>query len=161
MNLILYVCCMLSGMFLGVMFFTIIENSSKSFRQFVRKFCRKVDLIYRRIIMWSMIFIMGYAGYAFMPLGLTFNGLIAGAVAGIFIYFKAGVTLGNSGYGGNPYAKGGKGGKGKGKEKVNPYKNNKAKAVSKGKNSGNKKKGKQAEPAADGRKKGSQIKRLK
>ena len=78
MNLILYVCCMLSGMFLGVMFFTIIENSSKSFRQFVRKFCRKVDLIYRRIIMWSMIFIMGYAGYAFMPLGLTFNGLIAG-----------------------------------------------------------------------------------
>ena len=157
MNLILYVCCMLSGIFLGVMFFTIIENSSKSFRQFVRKFCRKVDLIYRRIIMWSMIFIMGYAGYAFMPLGLTFNGLIAGAVAGIFIYFKAGVTLGNSGYGGNPYAKGGKGGKGKGKEKVNPYKNNKAKAVPKD----NRKKNRKAETAGENRKKGSQIKRLK
>lgn len=159
MNLILYVCCMLSGMFLGVMFFTIIENASKSFRQFVRKFCMRVDLIYRRIIMWFMILLMGYIGYVYMPLGLTFNGLIAGAIAGIFIYFKAGVTLGKQGYGGNPYAKGGKGGKGK--EKVNLYKNNKAKAVSKGKNSGNKKKGKQAEPAADGRKKGSQIKRLK
>lgn len=150
---------MLSGMFLGVMFFTIIENASKGFRQFVRKFCRRVDLIYRRIIMWSMIFIMGYTGYAFMPLGLTYNGLIAGAVAGIFIYFKAGVTLGNPGYGGNPYDNGGRGSRKK--EKVNPYKNNKGKAVSKGKNSGNKKKGKQVEPAADGRKKGSQIKRLK
>lgn len=146
---------MLSGMFLGVMFFTIIENTSKGFRQFVRKFCRKVDLIYRRIIMWSMIFIMGYAGYAFMPLGLTFNGLIAGAIAGIFIYFKAGVTLGNSGYGGNPYAKGGKGGKGK--EKVNPYKNNKAKAVPKD----NRKKNRKAETAGENRTKGSQIKRLK
>ena len=155
MNLILYVCCMLSGMFLGVMFFTIIENSSKSFRQFVRKFCRKVDLIYRRIIMWSMIFIMGYAGYAFMPLGLTFNGLIAGAVAGIFIYFKAGVTLGNSGYGGNPYDNGGRGSRKK--EKVNPYKNNKAKAVPKD----NRKKNRKAENAGENRRKGSQIKRLK
>lgn len=155
MNLILYVCCMLSGMFLGVMFFTIIENASKSFRQMVRRFCMRVDLIYRRIIMWFMILLMGYIGYVYMPLGLTFNGLIAGAVAGIFIYFKAGVTLGNSGYGGNPYAKGGKGGKGK--EKVNPYKNNKAKAVPKD----NRKKNRKAEDAGENRKKGSQIKRLK
>lgn len=155
MNLILYVCCMLSGMFLGVMFFTIIENASKSFRQMVRRFCMRVDLIYRRIIMWFMILLMGYIGYVYMPLGLTFNGLIAGAVAGIFIYFKAGVTLGNSGYGGNPYAKGGKGGKGK--EKVNPYKNNKAKAVPKD----NRKKNRKAETAGENRKKGSQIKRLK
>ncbi len=161
MNLILYACCMLSGMFLGVMFFTIIENASKGFRQMVRRFCMRVDLIYRRIMMWFMICLMGYIGYAVMPLGITFNGLIAGAIAGIFIYFKAGVTLGNAVNSGNPYKNSDKGSKNsKGNAKVNPYKNNKAKAVPKGKNKGNAGKNRQQE-AADGRKKGSQIKRLK
>ena len=39
---------------------------------------------------------MCFVGYRYFSMGITFNGLISGGVAGIFIYFKAGVTLGNN-----------------------------------------------------------------
>lgn len=97
LNIVFFLCCYFSGLFFGVMFFTIIENSSKSFRQFIRKLCFKFPFYYRRILMWVMIAITAYVGYTYIPLGVTGKGLIAGAVGGIFMYFKAGVTMGNSG----------------------------------------------------------------
>ena len=45
LNIIIYICAYLSGMFFGVMVFTIIENASKEFRQFVRKVCQKIPFI--------------------------------------------------------------------------------------------------------------------
>lgn len=96
MDLIMYFCCYLSGIFFGVMFFTIIENASKGFRQFVRKVCRAVPFLFRRIIMWVMIIILCFAGWRYFQAATLYRGLISGALAGIFIYFKAGVTMGNN-----------------------------------------------------------------
>lgn len=59
LDLLMYICCYLSGLFFGVMIFTIIENASKGFRQFVRKLCQKIPFLYRRIIMWVMLLLMG------------------------------------------------------------------------------------------------------
>lgn len=95
LNLLFFFCCYLSGLFFGVMFFTIIENVSKGFRQFIRKMCFRIPFYYRRIIMWVMLVITAFAGYTYLPFGITVKGLIAGAVGGIFMYFKAGVTMGN------------------------------------------------------------------
>ena len=61
LNIIIYICAYLSGMFFGVMVFTIIENASKGFRQFVRKVCQKIPFIVRRIIMWAAIIIFAIA----------------------------------------------------------------------------------------------------
>lgn len=95
-NAILFICCYLSGLFFGVMFFTIIENASKGFRQFVRKLCQKIPFYFRRIIMWVVLIVTAIAGGIYMPLSTMANGLICGAIGGIFMYFKAGVTLGNN-----------------------------------------------------------------
>ena len=46
--------------------------------------------------MWVMLVITAFAGYTYLPFGITVKGLIAGAVGGIFMYFKAGVTMGNT-----------------------------------------------------------------
>lgn len=94
-NIVLFFCCYLSGLFFGVMFFTIIENSSKGFRQLVRKLCFKIPFFYRRILMWVMLVITAYIGYNLLPLSISMKGIVAGAVGGIFMYFKAGVTMGN------------------------------------------------------------------
>lgn len=94
-NIVLFFCCYLSGLFFGVMFFTIIENSSKGFRQFVRKLCIKIPFFYRRIIMWSMLVVTAYIGYNVLPFGITMKGISSGVIGGIFMYFKAGVTMGN------------------------------------------------------------------
>ena len=96
LNIIIYICAYLSGMFFGVMVFTIIENASKGFRQFVRKVCQKIPFIVRRIIMWAAIIIFAIAGYLYLGLGGTRGGILCGMLAGIFIYFKAGVTMGNN-----------------------------------------------------------------
>lgn len=96
MDFVMYFSCFLSGMFLGVMFFTIIENASKGFRQFVRKVCRKIPFLFRRIIMWVMIIILCFVGWRYFQTSTLYRGLISGALAGIFIYFKAGVTMGNN-----------------------------------------------------------------
>ena len=95
-DFLMYFCCYLSGLFFGVMFFTIIENASKGFRQFVRKLCHKIPFLYRRIIMWVMLVLTAFVGFQYLPWGITFNGLSAGLVGGIFMYFKAGVTMGNN-----------------------------------------------------------------
>ncbi len=95
-DFIMYFCCYLSGLFFGVMIFTIIENSSKGFRQFVRKVCQKIDFTYRRIFMWVAILVFCFIGFQYLDWGITLNGLSCGMVAGIFIYFKAGVTMGNA-----------------------------------------------------------------
>ena len=96
LNIIIYICAYLSGMFFGVMVFTIIENASKGFRQFVRKVCQKIPFIVRRIIMWAAIIIFAIAGYLYLGLGVTRGGILCGMLAGIFIYFNAGVTMGNN-----------------------------------------------------------------
>lgn len=95
-DLILYFCCYLSGLFFGVMIFTIIENASKGFRQFVRKLCQKIPFLYRRIIMWVAILFFGILGFQYLGWGITAGGLTCGMAAGVFMYFKAGVTLGNN-----------------------------------------------------------------
>ena len=81
MDLIMYFCCYLSGIFFGVMFFTIIENASKGFRQFVRKVCRAVPFLFRRIIMWVMIIILCFVGWNYFKTATLYRGLISGALA--------------------------------------------------------------------------------
>lgn len=97
LNMLFFFCCYLSGLFFCVMFFTIIENASKPFRQFIRKLCFKFPFYYRRILMWVMIVITAYVSYSYIPMGITGKGLIGGGLGGIFMYFKAGVTMGNTG----------------------------------------------------------------
>ena len=98
LDIISYACSYLSGLFFGVMVLTIAENASKGFRQFVRKVCNKIPFLYRRIVMWAMMLIMLVVGYMYLlaPWGSVRSGIFCGIVAGIFIYFKAGVTMGNN-----------------------------------------------------------------
>ena len=96
LDLLMFNWCYLSGLFFGVMIFTIIENASKGFRQFVRRLCQKIPFLYRRIIMWVMLLLMGFIGFQYLPWGITLNGLSCGLIGGIFMYFKAGVTMGNN-----------------------------------------------------------------
>lgn len=103
LNFVVYACAYLSGLFFGVMVLTIIENESKAYRQFVRKVCQKIPFLYRRIVMWVMLIIMAVVGYRFLNWGATRSGIFCGIVAGVFIYFKAGVTMGNNP---DPYNKG-------------------------------------------------------
>lgn len=97
-DFIMYFCCYLSGLFLGVMIFTIIENASKGFRQFVRRLCQKIPFFYRRIINWVSFFVFCFIGFYYMRAfwGITMSGVVFGMIGGIFMYFKAGVTLGNN-----------------------------------------------------------------
>ena len=96
LNFLGYACAYLSGLFFGVMILTILENASKGYRQFVRKVCQKIPFMYRRIVMWIMMIVMAVFGYMYLDWGITRSGIFYGAVAGIFIYFKAGVTMGNN-----------------------------------------------------------------
>ena len=98
LNILGYACSYLSGLFFGIMVLTIIENSSKGYRQFVRKVCNAIPFLYRRIVMWVMIIAMAVIGYMYLlgPWGATRAGIFCGIVAGIFIYFKAGITMGNN-----------------------------------------------------------------
>lgn len=98
LNFIGYAAAYLSGLFFGVMIFTIIENSSKGFRQFVRRVCNAIPFLYRRIVMWVVMILMAVMGYIYLlgPWGATRAGIFCGCVAGVFIYFKAGVTMGNN-----------------------------------------------------------------
>lgn len=96
LDVIIYICAYLSGLFFGVMIFTIIENSSKGFRQFVRRLCQKIPFYFRRIIMWVALIVFAIIGYFFLGWGMTRGGLVCGMLGGVFMYFKAGVTMGNN-----------------------------------------------------------------
>ena len=46
--------------------------------------------------MWVMLVVFFILGYMFLPFGMTRGGLLCGMLGGVFIYFKAGVTMGNN-----------------------------------------------------------------
>lgn len=102
---IMYFCCFLSGLFFGVFFFTALENFSKGFRNFVRTVCNKIPYNVRAIAMGVVMLVTGVGGFLWLGWGITLTGLFCGAVSGIFMYFRAGVTLGNDP---DPYNKKGK-----------------------------------------------------
>ena len=103
LGLLIFTCAYLSGMFFGVFVLTAIENMSKGYRQFVRKVCDKIPFKVRRIIMWLAIVGFAVFGYMYFGTATTRGGIFCGMAAGIFIYFKAGVTMGNNP---DPYNKG-------------------------------------------------------
>ena len=96
MNVIMYICCYLSGLFVGTFIWTLLENISKGWRQLTRRFTRTVPWLFRRIIMWVMIIVTAYIGFFVVPWGYTRGGIFMGMAAGLFVYLKAGVTLGKS-----------------------------------------------------------------
>lgn len=96
LNVITFICCYMSGLFVGTFFWTFIENVSKPFRQFTRRITRAIPWLFRRMIMWVMILICAYIGFFVVPWGYTRGGIFMGMICGIFIYMKAGVTLGKS-----------------------------------------------------------------
>lgn len=100
---VLYFCCFLSGLFLGVFILTACENFSKPFRNFVRKVCDRFSYRTRSIIMVIVMLVMAAAGFLWKAPGMTVSGILCGVISGIFMYFRAGITLGNDP---DPYNKG-------------------------------------------------------
>ncbi|MDD6880690.1 MAG: hypothetical protein PUE18_03850 [Firmicutes bacterium] len=95
-KMLIFICAYLSGLFFGVMVLTIAENASKGYRQFVRKVCNKIPFKVRRIIMWIALISFAVFGYKFFGVETTRGAIFCGMAAGVFIYFKAGVTMGNN-----------------------------------------------------------------
>lgn len=101
-NIIVYFCCFLSGLFFGVFILTVIENNSKGFRNFVRGITGRIPFYFRTILMAVIMIICAVCGYLYLNMGNA-GGILMGAFSGIFMYFRAGVTMGNDH---DPYNKG-------------------------------------------------------
>jgi len=94
-SILVYFCCFLSGLFFGVFILTCFENGSKGFRNFVRKITDAIPEYFRTIVMFVVMIVAAVSGYLWLNLG-NWGGIIVGAFSGIFMYFRAGITLGNN-----------------------------------------------------------------
>lgn len=97
-DVLVYVMCSIAGCFFSVMFFTIIENVSAGFRKIVDGYYRSVPEKSRKAIVVATILLSLILVYMYVPIGITRGGILAGAIFGIPIYFKSGVTMGKDFY---------------------------------------------------------------
>ncbi|MEG0918766.1 MAG: hypothetical protein RR967_02180 [Anaerovoracaceae bacterium] len=97
-DVLVYVMCSIAGCFFSVMFFTIIENVSAGFRKIVDGYYRSVPEKSRKAIVVGVILLSLILVYMYVPIGITRGGILAGAIFGIPIYFKSGVTMGKDFY---------------------------------------------------------------
>ena len=142
-NVIMYFCCFLSGLFFGVLFLTIFENTSKRWRDFVRTVCDAIPYRFRVIIVAVVMICLAIYGYLWLGWGTTKGGIFCGFIGGLFMYFRSGITLGDT----PDYAAAAAQNK-----KVSPYKKNKRKGQKKTDETGMKK---------DAKKEGSDNKKKK
>ncbi|MEG0292035.1 MAG: hypothetical protein RR495_05315 [Anaerovoracaceae bacterium] len=104
-NLLIYLMCAIAGCFFSVMIFTIIENMSAGFRKVVEGYTKIFSPKKRAVVaifvgIGSLILV-----YNYVNIGPTRAGILAGAIVGIPIYFKSGVTMGETFYMGPKYTK--------------------------------------------------------
>jgi len=101
MNVIAFMLSMFAGCFFAILIFTFIEHKSNAFRRFTDAVCSGLPGL-----AWTILAVIALFGSSFLiiwhtNLGCSRGGLLAGAIGGICLYFKAGTKAYDPSYGEN------------------------------------------------------------
>ena len=92
-DIIMYIMCALSGTFFSVFMFTSIENFSGKFRDTVNRYTARTTAKFRGRISIAVFVIVMPILLIQHPYGVSTSGIAAGAIFGIPLYFRSGVTM--------------------------------------------------------------------
>lgn len=92
MNIIIYLMSIFSGSFFCVMILTFFENKAQKFRDFTERVHGRISTIGWRALLLVTFLIPGVLVALYTTLGVSRGGILVGALGGIIIHFKAGVS---------------------------------------------------------------------
>lgn len=101
LNVIAFLLSMFAGCFFAILILTFIEHKSSGFRRFTDVMCSVLPSLG-----WTILSAIALVGSSFLivwytSLGCSRGGVLAGAIGGICLYFKAGTKAYDPSYGEN------------------------------------------------------------
>jgi len=99
MNVIAFLLSMFAGCFFALLILTFVEHKSSAFRKFTDVLCHSLPGLG-----WTILAAIALLGSSFLivwytNLGCSRGGLLAGAIGGVCLYFKAGTKAYDPSYG--------------------------------------------------------------